>query len=83
MTYPSNQHLDGLLDTAALRGICAQAVASGIDPNDPATSERFAHVCARLAMRFAQDAGQEGPQMLRDVAQAHEIALRLNHGVEF
>lgn len=83
MAYESNQHLDYLLDSAALKGICNQAGASGMNPNDPATSERFAAVCARLAMRLAEDAGQDGPTFLREIAQAHEIALRLNHGVEF
>ncbi len=82
MPYPSNQHLDGLLDTAALVAIVNKAVKEGLDPDDPATSERMAHVLARLAMRLAEDAGQEGPDLLRAIATAREVALRLNHGVE-
>ncbi len=82
MPYESNNHLDDVLFDAAVIGIATKAAEMGCDMDDPATSERMAHACARVAMRLAEDAGQEGPDLLRAVATAREIALRLNHGVE-
>lgn len=73
----SAQHEAIVNDTVAyLIGRCAEA---GIQPDEEGR-RRIAHLLAMVAMRAAEDVGDDGPTFLRQVAEAHTLTVRMMVG---